>query len=503
MHVTQKIGIWAIIIVLIASFWQCGRDSQRESKPLVRVGDRTITTDEFIRRAEYTVRPPYCRGNYPYDKKIILNSLIAEKLLALECDTTQVFKENHQAASYLKGRKEQAMRQYHYYQHGFQKAQVDSNRLKQAYRFAGRKYELAYCRFTNPAVARQIIALLDQGNFSFAEICTRTFGIQEIPQRNLTFNDEMDINVFERLFMQGVAKGQILPPIKASDGSYVFLKVKGWTSGVALGSTQQSERYHQVQEKLKAMEAQRIYNNYVQQLMQGKRLDFNESTFFQLADLYKEVYFASVKESKKVLSQQLWNREVDLTLPDSLGDRLSNLNKQPFFRVDGETWTVKDFRQAVLSHPLVFRKDDIAPGEFANQFRLAVADLIRDKYINADAYRNGYGKVTPVQQYKAMWKDNILAIYTKQRILQNWGVSKQATDHPVAIIENYLNPYIDSLQNVYDEKIQINVPAFNEIQLTDIDMFVLQKKTAYPIVVPGFPLLTTDSNLDYGRKMTD
>jgi len=53
---------------------------------LARVGDRVITTQDFIRRAEYTIRPVYCRQSNYVHKKIVLNSLIAEKLTAMEFD---------------------------------------------------------------------------------------------------------------------------------------------------------------------------------------------------------------------------------------------------------------------------------------------------------------------------------------------------------------------------------------------------------------------------------
>jgi len=48
------------------------------------VGDRIITTDEFIRRPEYTIRPPHRSMNSNVEKMIVLNSLILEKLFTFE-----------------------------------------------------------------------------------------------------------------------------------------------------------------------------------------------------------------------------------------------------------------------------------------------------------------------------------------------------------------------------------------------------------------------------------
>ncbi|HMA62525.1 MAG TPA: hypothetical protein VKP78_07735, partial [bacterium] len=81
----KKSIISAISIALII-FLGCSQEEieEPEFEVLAKVGDRFITVDEFIKRAEYTIRPPYCKNDYGMSKKIILNSLIAEKLLAKE-----------------------------------------------------------------------------------------------------------------------------------------------------------------------------------------------------------------------------------------------------------------------------------------------------------------------------------------------------------------------------------------------------------------------------------
>ena len=57
-------------------------------------------------------------------QKIILNNLIAEKLLALESENIIASKNIASLDSYLKGRKEQAMRQLLYFKHAFSKVEL-------------------------------------------------------------------------------------------------------------------------------------------------------------------------------------------------------------------------------------------------------------------------------------------------------------------------------------------------------------------------------------------
>ena len=69
------------------------------------------------------------------------------------------------------------------------------------------------------------------------------------------------------------------------------------------------------------------------------------------------------------------------------------------------------------------------------------------------------------------------------------------------MIEDHLNPYIDQLQTKYDKEIEVDVERFNQIKLTRIDMLVMQQNVPFPLVVPGFPQITTDNKLNYGSKM--
>ena len=65
----------------------------------------------------------------------------------------------------------------------------------------------------------------------------------------------------------------------------------------------------------------------------------------------------------------------------------------------------------------------------------------------------------------------------------------------------FMNPKIDSLQEVYSNDIEINMDAFEKIKLTSTDMMVIQRGVPYPILVPSFPIVTSDNRLDYGKSI--
>ena len=72
------------------------------------IGEKEITVSDFLKRAEYSPRPLYCRGNTNLDKRIILNTLIGEKLFSMELNLGYL-PEN--VGAYLKGRKKQKIRE--------------------------------------------------------------------------------------------------------------------------------------------------------------------------------------------------------------------------------------------------------------------------------------------------------------------------------------------------------------------------------------------------------
>ena len=91
-----------LIIYMFLQLIFCNQDT------LIIVGDKVITKKDFLRRSEYAIRPSYCKSNGDIDKKIILNSLIAEKLFAIE-NSKNIMIDN-EISNFINGIKEQTMR---------------------------------------------------------------------------------------------------------------------------------------------------------------------------------------------------------------------------------------------------------------------------------------------------------------------------------------------------------------------------------------------------------
>jgi hypothetical protein len=482
---------------VVASFW-CSKKEKKKVPEIIlaKVSDKTVSVDEFIRRAEYTIRPPYCRGDNYIHRKIVLNSLIAEKLLALEAGDDNELTRNTQFQDYIRGRKEQAMRQWLYNESAYKKAKLDTTEIKKMYQLAGRKYKINFCSLKDSSKIQQIKRELIETKNSSEEVYHRYWGLEEIPQREVNWNDQNEPTIHDALFTTPLEKGQIIGPIATADGNYLLMQIAGWTDRLAITDTDIQRRWNDVSEYLKTKQANKIYTSYIASVMSGKKVEFSRDTFFKLAEIFAPVYLKSMADKKEAFNQRFWKDEI---LPDSLAGNIDEIMDHSLLQIDGQLWQVSDFLKEIMIHPLVFRKRKISHQEFPEQFKLAIVDLIRDKYLTKEAYKKRYDKVGAVISNAEMWQDYLLAQYQKNRYLRM--INADADADYMKVISSYLNKYVDSLQTKYHNQIEIDTDKFEKIQLTRIDLFALQKNVPFPIIVPSFPLITTGHQLNYGKKM--
>ena len=156
-----------------------------EDKSIIaKINDRVITKEDFILRSEYTIRPTYCKSNNQIHKKIILNSLIAEKLMALEVEP-YISPENF-SDNFLNGIKEQYMRDYLLKDKVYSKIKVDSEINKQYLKNSTRTYKIKFLAIASLPVANSIDMLISQG-IEFETICFDYLNLAEVPQMEMNF----------------------------------------------------------------------------------------------------------------------------------------------------------------------------------------------------------------------------------------------------------------------------------------------------------------------------
>jgi hypothetical protein len=466
---------------------------------LARIGGKTILVDEFIRRAEYTVRPSYCKGDGGFDMKIILNSLLAEKMLAFEAGKDNELMKSESFQRMVQGLKEQLMRNVIYYAEGTSKAQVDTARIKRECEIAGRTYHIEFFSIPNDSAATVVKQILDTSAASFADIYHALTGRDSLPQRDVNWISKESQEVRKALFKDRPAVNQVVGPVQVNDESYLFIRVKGWTDHVAVTEKQISDRWNDVNQELTHEQADERYDNYIISLMQGKRLQLEPHTFMKFIEIVAPYYLESKKEKEKTVLDEMYQRQPQEHPEfDDIERNLNPLQGAPLFTIDGKVWTVEDVAKEMERHPLVFRNKNLHKKNFAKQLKLALVDMVRDRYLTQEAYSRGFDRYPMVTHYTDMWQDATLSLWQKDAYLKSNGVDD---NDQIDIITKYLDPYVDSLRRKYSDCIEFNVNEFNNIQLTGIPMFVLEGNVPFPVFVPNFPQLTTYKWLDYGKKM--
>jgi len=484
-------------LLLMTCFFSC-RSKPEPEHILARIGDKEITTNEFIYRAEYTPRPAYCRDENYIHRKIVLNSLITEKLYAMEAGENNELTSNEDFRYYMQGRREQAMRQWLYQKEMLDKVKIDTAAEKKYYEKAGRAYNISFINCPTKEAAAAVKDQLSVMGHRLEDVYYTLTGDTALPKREIRFDSEEAEIVFKELYYNPVEKNQIIGPLQITNGDYVVMRVDGWTNHVAMSDKQQQERLQSVREKLTDFASQKIFREYAGNLMAGKRLEFERNTFEELVSVIGPEYFKTEEDKREAFNKKFWNKDQEEMVLDDAPEKMERLRDKKLLTIDGETWTVADFEKALKIHPLVFRNRKMSKGQFAAEFRLAIADMIRDQYITKDAYKRGYDRVADVERTVAMWRDNLLALYRKKEVLDSLNVSEK---DQYKLIRNHLDPYAAQLRQKYNDQIKINTDEFEKTKLTRIDMFVVQKNVPFPVMVPGFPQLTTHDMLNYGNKM--
>ena len=484
------------IAFLFTFFFSCAQNNEQhqisDEVVLARIGPEVITIQDFIRRAEYAIRPDFCRQDNYIHKKIVLNSLIGEKLTALEQVKYAIETEEDDLDSYFKGRKEQAMRQLFYAKEFYSKVSISDQEANEAFKLAGRRVKLKFLNLPDMEIVKKIKQLDSSG--VLLDSIYQVLWSGEAPSREMTWFDRENQELHDAVFNQNLKKGQMLGPFRTDDDTFMLLKITGWTDKIEITESDRELLWRDVQERLKEKKAKKEYLSWVSGLMQGKEMNLNSDVFYDYAEKASEYFFKMDSIKKNMLNQALWD---DIEFDTNSFSVDNEVDKDAtILNYNGDSWTVEDLNDQLRFHPLVFRKRKMSRGEFPEQLRLAIADLIRDIEITKQCYSKGYDTHWSVELNTAMWKGSS---NSKKYLSRLRSKNKKIENQEQWL--TFMNPKIDSLQEAYSNDIEINMDAFEKIKLTSTDMMVIQRGVPYPILVPSFPIVTSDNRLDYGKSI--
>ncbi len=429
---------------------------------LVIIENQIITKNDFIKRSEYTIRPTYCNSDKNLDKKIILNSLIAEKLLAIKNKDEFDIDETN----LIQGIKEQAMRKVMLENTVNSSLVIDENKILDLLNKSLYDYKIDFI-----TINHNEIFLVNQDlnlNKSYKEI------IKNLKHRNnqkyIKFEEISYDDIYQEFYTSDINVGDIIGPIKTLNDNYILINVLSKKKNILIDTESQKNQYENVKSYLIKSESYKIRKNYIQKIMKGKTIEFNENSFFNLADYFYD------QEKKPIKTDDI------------------------IFTLANRDWSIEDLIEINKLNPVLFREPYKNKNEFYNQFKLSLVDLIQNYFLTKKAYELNLSSHPAVVKEGEIWSSYLSANSEKDKIINaNQSLLKNLnTEHEV--LEKILNKELEILFVENSDKILIDVEMFNGIKLSNIDMLVINTNQPYQLNVPPFPRLTTKNNLDYGTK---
>lgn len=467
---------------------------------LAVVDGKNITKNDFIRRSEFTIRPSYCRQDSYIDKKIILNSLIAEKLLAIEAEKNgEKLTENIE--NYLKSRNEQLMRMILINNKVKTTVKIDSAKVNNIFKYAGRDYSISYVSVKDSLIADQLKNELIENKKPFDSTLIYNYGVKEIPARNVQWNKIEHYSILDSLFSTDRKAGDVVGPIQAEKDQIIFLKINSYTDSPAITEMEFQNRLNSIRNSLEERDFDEKYNSYILKIMEHKKVEFERETFLAFTNIAAPIYLNEKNDREKLLKEGVWNYKNEEMKYLETRKNLEEIKDWIILKYNGENWNVNKLMTEIKNHPLVFREKKISNIDFGYQLQIAIMDLIRDKQLTKLAYENNYDTLREVIHENEIWKDNFYSLSGKYKILKMNGIDSLTKENFTKVMYDFLNPAVNKLQKEYSNSILINFKIFDNINITRTDMAVSYSNSPFPAVVPEFPTLTNKQIIDYGKKV--
>ena len=139
------------------------------------------------------------------------------------------------------------------------------------------------------------------------------------------------------------------------DGSYIIVKINGWTDQMAMTDKAIQERSTDVINTLKERKGIELYKKFIAEVMKGQEIKFNLDVLVPYADAISGRYFRSKEEKESAISNALFNSGEFLTLEDikPVSDDFSNLQ---LFNLNGKEWKIRDFEKQYYTIVVISQK---------------------------------------------------------------------------------------------------------------------------------------------------
>ena len=123
-----------------------------------------------------------------------------------------------------------------------------------------------------------------------------------MPTREVRWEEPNHHLISQALFNQPVEKGEVIGPFQMEDGSYIIMKVNGWTDRKLITQKSIADQTEKVISTLKERKGVELYKSFIARVMKGKNLSFNKEVLLSYSKSISERYFRSREEKESAIS---------------------------------------------------------------------------------------------------------------------------------------------------------------------------------------------------------
>ncbi len=461
-----KKQIWLLVsaFILIAVFSGCEKEPQ---KPYVaRVGERTITVEEFKNTLQFN---PYLvnLNNKAQAKRLMLASLIAEKMLAQEAENTYPSLYDS-LQPYIDQYEREAIYESFWEKEIEASTKISEEELRRAYVRSKQKKIVQYLVFAGEAAAQGAYNQLKKG-MTFERLAQ----IQGFPAGSIpvdTVRSEGKLPFFEEKVFK-LELGQISEPLRVNN-RYFIVKLINEKTNVA--TSPQDFEYHRqsLKKKLKRFKNKKAFLQYANEHLPDPPYQFRKNVFRELVRSLEKRIFST---GKPLREDRLNARIAEIYLKNN-GDELQALKRKELVKFeDGTTWSVAKWLQRLETAPYPVLSEN--RGQFRGSLLKAAKNILDDEVIVQHAKGKGLHNTEYVKRQTQIRKDFMLYQYMVKQI---------KNDKVPANLNERLQQRILTLKN--ECNIEVNKTLLDTMKVNQTNMTVLKRhfpaRTMTPILSP-------------------
>ena len=448
-------------VLLISSFFACTRPIDKEPV-LATVGNREITKQEFILRAESSPLPQLRGGNRDKTAQL-LEILIGEKLMALEAecvglDSNRTFYEITSFAEEL------AVARELYLEEVRDKVEIDRQEIELTAGKMSESRTVAFVLSPQKEMSESYRQRLLKGE-SFAMLLQDIYGsaADTLGNRMTISWGEGEAVLDDVIF--DLRMGEVSQVVPTSRGFAVLILENRKRKAIQT-ETDYANILHRAEKVLRARRETSRSGEFVSDFMSDKAVHLEENVFPEFAEaILRQIDFKDENKDMPQKQNILPSHEIDL-VKQGLADRHNEI----LVRFKGGDWTIGEVinRWRLCNLPL----DLSSPEKCRRSIVRNLSIMIRDKFLADEGRKRGYHKRASVRSEVGMWRDHYLYIFLKEKKTAQ-GEKPDWTK------------YLYEMRQKHVAK--VDTTLLKSITLTDIPVLALRPGQYGSLVVPLWP----------------